>query len=170
MRTTVRNLVASLLLVSVSALAQGDGATLHNVALRDLGATAKGSGAHFNKDWPPIGTLNEGSRGGTIFDPFEGAIIDIRLVIPVEIKALEIVGLDYRGTRLPSGVDVFIEGEKVAHSGLPDIPGHPTRIDAEGHGQTIRLVACSMKYSGVFWSFYSWAGPDRGWWLRWSWL
>jgi len=116
-------------------------APLHDAALASLGATAKGSGAKFNRDWPAARVLSE-SKGGTIFDPFEGATIDIRLIMPVEIHAVEITGLDYQGTRQVSGVDLFIDNTKITHAELPDAPGTPTRIDIPPTtGQMIRLVA-----------------------------
>lgn len=127
----------------LSAQAQEAGEQLYNVAEAKLGATAKGTGSNFNKDWLPQKCLGEGRGVGTIFDPFPGATIDIRLVIPLEIEALELQGLDYRGTRLPKGVDIFIEGEKVASGELSDKPGEFTRIPAKGFGQDIRIVVTS---------------------------
>lgn len=140
MRTAIALSLTLALSVSTIAVAQQQDAELHNVALTTLGATAKGTGSNFNKDWPAIGTLRPGGGGGTIFDPFEGATIDIRLVIPVDIKAIEIDGLDYHGTRQVNGVDIYIEGKKITHADLPENPGKPNRIAVEGHGQHIRLV------------------------------
>jgi len=110
------------------------------VATTTLGAAAKGSGAHFNRDWPAINALKPGQRGGTIFDPFEGATIDIRLVMPVDIRGVELVGFDYHGTQQVSGVDIYIEGKKVEHADLAEMPGQPIHIPVEGFGQQIRLV------------------------------
>ena len=39
---------------------QPDETGLYNASLRELGATANGSGAPFNKDWPPDNTLVRG--------------------------------------------------------------------------------------------------------------
>ena len=39
----------------------------YNVSMTTLGATATGSGAHFNKDWPALNALRPGNGGGTIF-------------------------------------------------------------------------------------------------------
>lgn len=63
---------------------------LFNVSLLALGATAKGSGSKFNKDWPPNSTLITGlGRGGTMFGgPLKGGRVDIRMVVPVDIKAI----------------------------------------------------------------------------------
>lgn len=136
--------LCGLLLTLLPAQAQeAQEATLYNVAEATLGATAKGSGSNFNKDWLPQKTLGSGRGTGTIFDPFPGATIDIRLVIPVEIEAVELQGLDYRGTRLPKGVDVYIDGEKVGSGEMSDKPGEFTRIPAKGFGQEVRLVVTS---------------------------
>lgn len=118
-------------------------AGLHNVALIELGATAKGSGAPFNKDWPAINTMvAEGQRGGTIFGhPLTGGRVDIRLVIPVEIKAVEVVGLDYYGTEQVNGIDIYIDGKMVKHADLPETPGKPNRVPVEGKGQEVGIVA-----------------------------
>ena len=66
---------------------------LFNVSLTELGATAKGSGSPFNKDWPPNGTLVPGiGGGGTIFGaPLVGGRVDISLPIPVDIATIEVV-------------------------------------------------------------------------------
>ncbi|MBN2583379.1 MAG: heparinase II/III family protein [Planctomycetes bacterium] len=131
----------SLIAIMSSAVAQETGDGLYNVSLTTLGATAKGSGANFNKDWPAINALQPGDRGGgTIFNPFDKARIDIRLVVPVDIKAIEIVGLDYRGTKQVSGVDIYIEGKRVKHADLPEQPGKPFRVPVEGRGQHITLA------------------------------
>lgn len=118
---------------------------LYNVALLDLGATAKGTGSPFNKDWPPNNTLARGNNAGsgTLFGPpLKGGRVDVRLVIPVEIKAVEVMGLDYNGTALPSGVDVYVEGKLVGHADLPDTGGKFTRIelDAPVKGQMVGFV------------------------------
>lgn len=117
--------------------------TLHDAARPELGATAKGTNSSFNRDWPAGRALGGAKGSGTIFSPFEGATIDVRLVIPVEIAAVELTGLDYNGTRQVSGVDVFIDDKKVASSPLPETPGQPTRIAIPGSpvSQHVRLVA-----------------------------
>jgi len=117
---------------------------LHDAALPELGATAKGSNSKFNRDWSAGRALGvTKGRVGTIFSPFEGATLDIRLVIPVEIAAVEITGLDYANTRQVNGVDIFIEETKVVSSPLPNAPGQPTRIVIPGSltAQRIRIVA-----------------------------
>jgi len=114
-------------------------AQLFNVADSKLGATAKGSNSAFNKDWPPQKAITEVRSQGTIFNPFEGAVIDIRLVVPVDIESVEVAGLDYRGTKFPSGMEVYIEGKKVAQSDLPNSPDSVS-IPAKGFGQNIRLI------------------------------
>ena len=118
----------------------GAGQALYNVALTTLGATAKGTGVHFNKDWPPLNALRPGTGGGTIFNPYKGARIDIRLVIPVDIKAVEVVGLDYHGTKQVSGIDIFIEGKLIKHADLTEKPGQPIRIPVDGRGQHVTIV------------------------------
>jgi hypothetical protein len=118
---------------------------LYNAALLDLGATAKGSGSPFNKDWPPNNVLESGSNAGsgTMFGgPLKGGRVDIRLVIPVEIQAVEVLALDYNGTVQPNGVDVFVEGKQVKHADLPETPGKPFRIelDAPVKGQMVGFL------------------------------
>ena len=142
MRILMAAMMVAAMAIPAAAQAKGDGGGdgLYNVAVTTLGATAKGSGANFNKDWPAIGTLNPGQGGGTIFNPFKGARIDIRLVIPVEIKAVEIVGLDYNGTKQVSGVDIYIEDKLVTHAELPEQPGKPFRVAVEGKGQHVSIV------------------------------
>jgi len=114
---------------------------LHDAALPELGATAKGSKAVFNKDWPASRTLDPKQRAvGAIFSPFEGGTIDIRLVLPLEIKAVDVTAFNYRNNRTASGVTVFIDDKQVAESDLPDDPGKVTRIPVNGKGQNVRLV------------------------------
>jgi hypothetical protein len=136
-------LLRSLLLLSLiatcpSALLQAE--TLFDAALPELGATAKGSKAKFNKDWPAQNALSADKRTGSIFDPIEGGVIDIRLVMPVEIKAIDIAAFNYRNNRTANGVTVYFEGKQVAESDLPDEPGKVTRIPAVGKGQHVQLV------------------------------
>ena len=101
---------------------QPDSTGLYNAALLELGATARGTGAYFNKDWPPDNTLvRDKYNGGTIFDKagsLKGGRVDIRLLIPVDIKAVEVVGLDYHGTRQPKAMDIFVEGKRIEHADL----------------------------------------------------
>ena len=115
---------------------------LYNVALLSLGATAKGSGSPFNRDWPPNNTLVAGDgRGGTIFGgPLKGGRVDIRLIVPVEIKAIEVVGLDYYGTMQPKAVDLFVDGKLLKHAELPETPGKPIRIPLEAKGQIVGIL------------------------------
>jgi hypothetical protein len=115
---------------------------LINVALTTLGATAKGSGSPFNRDWPAISALlPPGQQGGTIFGgPLKGGRVDIRLVVPVDIKAVEVVGLDYHGTVQPSGIDVYVDGKFVKHADLPENPGKPQRTPLEARGQVVGIV------------------------------
>jgi hypothetical protein len=117
--------------------------TLYDAARPELGATAKGTNSNFNRDWPAGRALGVVRGSGTIFSPFDGATIDVRLVIPVPIAAVEITGLDYNGTRQVSGVDVFIDDKKITSAALPDAPGQPTRIAITGSpvSQHVRLVA-----------------------------
>ena len=123
---------------------QPDSTGLYNAALLDLGATARGSGAAFNKDWPPDNTMvRDKYDGGTIFDKggsLKGGRVDIRLLIPVDIKAIEVVGLDYHGTRQPKAIDIFVEGKLVEHADLADAPGQVQRIELEAHGQNVGIL------------------------------
>ena len=58
--------------------------------------------------------------------------MDIRLLIPVDIKAIEVAGLDYHGTRQPKAIDIFVEGKLVKHADLAEAPGQVQRIEAGG--------------------------------------
>ncbi|PTX99634.1 hypothetical protein DB346_17540 [Verrucomicrobia bacterium LW23] len=133
-------LISSVLLTQPPAARAED--PLFDAAQSNLGATARGSVAKFNRDWPASRALVPGKKGGTIFSPFEGGTIDVRLVMPVEIRAVEITGLDYGNTRQVNGVDIFIDGKKIKHVELPDTPGKPARFDVPATtGQYVRLVA-----------------------------
>ncbi len=113
-----------------------------NVALMELGATAKGSGAPFNKDWPPNNTLVPGTgRGGTLFgSPLIGGRVDISLIIPVDIVALEVIPLDYSGTVQPKTIDIFVDGKLAKQIDLPETPGKPIRIPLTAHGQKVGIL------------------------------
>ncbi len=145
-RTTAGILLTALLAALPAATpAPADDAGPQNVALTTLGATAKGSGAPFNKDWPAIRALRPGRRGGTIFGhPMEGGRVDIRLVVPVDIVALELIGLDYHGTRQPKAVDIHVEGEKVKHVELPERPGKPVRVALEARAQHLAVTVTDV--------------------------
>jgi hypothetical protein len=123
---------------------QADSSGLYNAALLELGATARGTGAAFNRDWPPDNTLvRDQYNGGTIFDKsgtLKGGRVDIRLLIPVDIKAIEVVGLDYHGTRQPKAIDIFVEGSPVHHADLADAPGQVQRIELEAHGRNVGIL------------------------------
>ena len=78
-------------------------------------------------------------NGGTIFDKagsLKGGRVDIRLLIPVDIKAVEVVGLDYHGTRQPKAMDIFVEGKLVEHADLPDAPGKSSASSWKPAGRT----------------------------------
>ena len=120
---------------------QPDSTGLYNAALLKLGATARGSGAYFNKDWPPDNALGGGV--GTIFDKggtLKGGRVDIRLLIPVDIKAIEVVGLDYHGTRQPKAVSIFVEGKRIKDVDLQDAPGKVQRIELDARGQNVGIL------------------------------
>jgi len=119
-----------------------DESGLYNVAQTSLGATAKGTGSPFNKDWPANNAIGpEGRRAGTIFGgPLKGGRVDIRLVIAVDIQAIEVVGLDYHGTMVPKAIDIFIDGKLTKHADLPETPGKPYRIPVAGRGQTVGIL------------------------------
>src|SRR5208282_1762502 len=81
---------------------------LQNVALIDLGATAKGFGPAVDRPWawPAKGALSSAPKGGGMMfgvlpDGTKGGRIDIHLILPVDIKAVEVVPLDYHGSLQP---------------------------------------------------------------------
>jgi hypothetical protein len=131
----------------VPAADQPDSTGLYNAALLELGATAKGSGAPINKDWPPDETLQTGmGRGGTMIgSPLKGGRVDIRLIIPVDIKAIEVIPLEYYGyTQQPKAIDIFIEGKLLKHAELEHNPGKPQRIELEAQGQNVGILVTDV--------------------------
>ncbi|MBC8096518.1 MAG: hypothetical protein H7Y43_11970, partial [Akkermansiaceae bacterium] len=120
----------------------GEEPKLHNVSTMELGATAKGSGAPINKDWPPNNALKAGTgRGGTMMgSPLKGARMDIRMIVPVDIKALEVIALDYNGTQQPKAIDIFVDGKMVKHADLEEKVGQPIRVPLEAHGQVVGIL------------------------------
>ena len=115
---------------------------LYNVSLIELGATAKGSGVPINKDWPPNNTLQAGTgRGGTMMGhPLKGGRVDIHLIMPVDIKGLELIALDYGGTLQPKAIDIFVDGQMVKHAELEEKPGQPINIPLDAKGQNVGVL------------------------------
>jgi len=117
---------------------------LYNAAQTDLGASASGSGAPFNKDWPAIGAISpEGGKdhGTMIGNPMLKARVDIKLAAAVDIKAIETVGLDYHGTEQPKAIDIYVDGKMVKHAELPETPAQAVRTQLDPiKGQTVSVV------------------------------
>lgn len=113
-----------------------------NVSLVELGATAQGNGAPFNKDWPPSNALVPGlGRGGTMFGaPMTGGRVDISLIVPCDIVAVELVPLDYGGTRQAKSVDILFDGKPAGQAELPEAPGKPVRIPLVGRASQVSIV------------------------------
>ncbi len=140
---------------------------LLNVALTELGATATGSGAPFNKDWPANNAMGpeKGKARGTLFgSPMTGGRVDIKLIKAVEIKAIETTGLDYNGTRQAAAIDIFVDGKLVKQAQLADNPGKPVRVDLDAKGREIAIVVTDVhplrtKKDGT-------PGPNYGGWKR----
>ena len=161
-------IVSILLLAALRAVAvepaPADG--LFNVSLTQLGATAKGSGSSFNTDWPPNNALVPGlGGGGTVFGgPLKGGRVDISLLIPVDIAAIEVVPLDYYGTVQPKAIDIFVDGQLVKQADLPETPGKPIRIPLTARGQKVGILVTAdypirTRADGK-------KGPDYGGWSR----
>ena len=122
-------------------------AGLQNVALIDLGATAKNTIGSFNKDWPANLTLQSAPYGGgtLIGGPLNGGRVDIHTIVPVDIKAIEVVPLDYHGVQQPKAIDIYIDGNVVQKDvPLPHDPGTPYRIPLEAHGQNIGILVTDV--------------------------
>jgi hypothetical protein len=118
-----------------------DSTGLYNAALLELGATARGSGGPFNKDWPPNDTLGPGTDGGTLIgEPMTGARVDIRLIVPVDIKAIEVLPLDWHFTRQPKSIDIYVDDKRVKQADLEEKPGQAQRIACEARGQNVGIV------------------------------
>jgi hypothetical protein len=111
-----------------------DAPQLQNAARADLGATAKGTGAPFNRDWPAANAL--GGRGTIFGAPMTGATIDVRTVVPVDVEAVEIVPLDYHLSRLVKAVEISVDGTAKGRFELPN-ETKPTRIPLQARGQTV---------------------------------
>jgi len=67
-----------------------------------------------------------------------GAVIDVRMVVPVEIAEIEIVPLDYHLTRLAKTLVISVDGEEKGRMELPNEPV-PTRIPLKAQGQIVTL-------------------------------
>ncbi len=116
---------------------------LFNVALTDLGANASGSGVPFNKDWPAINAIQpiKSNARGTLFGhPLIGARIEIKLVKPVKIAAIETTGLDYNGTQQPKAIEIHVDGKLIKKAELADTPGKPVRTDIDATGRTVVIL------------------------------
>ena len=113
-----------------------------SVALRELGATAKMSGVPGNKDWPANNTLQGTPTGSGVImgGPLKGGRVDIRIIIPVDITAIEVIPLEYHGTVQPKAIDIFVEDKLVKHEELPHSPGKPIRIPLQAHGQRVGIL------------------------------
>lgn len=144
-----------------------DEAGLYNVALTSLGATANASGSPVNKDWPGALSIQEEEARprGTLFgNPMLKGRIDIRLAMPVPIKAIETVGLDYNGTRQPKAIDILVDDKLVKHVDLPEQPGETIRTPIDATGQVVSVVITDQydvrkKKDGT-------DGPNYGGWQR----
>ncbi len=117
---------------------------MYNVAQTSLGASATGSGAPFNKDWPADNAISpeDKSKNGTMFgSPMVGGRVDIHLAVPVDIKGIETTGLDYHGTKQVKAIDIYIDDKLAKHADLPETPGELVRIPLDGKGQVVSIVA-----------------------------
>jgi len=144
MKSRLAALCGLLLVVLPAAQAQEAQPELYNVADAKYGATAKGSNAKFNKDWLPQKALGGGRQPGAIFDPLEKGTIDIRLVIPMEIEAVSIQGLNRGNISLPKDVDIYIDDKKVGSGQVSDDHKATVTIPAKGFGQHVRLQFTSQ--------------------------
>ena len=114
---------------SASAQAQQDGeaaAPLYNIATANLGATAKSSGAHFNRDWPASEVLNPPGRGGALFGSSEtlvGGRVDIMPILPADIEAIAVQQLNWNNVRSPKTIKIYINGIETATQEIPLQPG-----------------------------------------------
>lgn len=126
--------------------ARAEEPVLYNVSLLELGATATGGGVPINKNWQPNGVLQaKPGRGGVMMgSPLTGARIDIHIIVPVDIKALEVIGLDYSGTQQAKAIDIFLDGKMVKHADLEEQPGKPQSIPLEGHAQSVGILVTDV--------------------------
>ena len=145
-RIGLRLLSAGLVLAMATSLLAQSGdpkAGLHSVGLTTLGATAKGSGAPWNKDWPAQNALlpGHGRPLGAMFGaPMTGARLDIRLVVPVDIKGIEVFPLNYNGTRQISEIEIHVEGEKIQTVAVPHALGKGHFFPLDAKGQNVSIV------------------------------
>ncbi len=159
-------LAAAAAAMAVAAAPAAGAGELHNVSLRSLGAKAAGSGAPFNKDWPPANALAEGiGGGGTLFGrPMVGARVDITLLIPVDIAALEVVPLDYHGTQQPKAIDIFVDDKLAKQAELPETPGKPIRVPLAARGRRVGILVTAVHPRRTLADGRQ--GPDYGGWAR----
>ena len=148
---TMRSLAGVLSVMFMAAMAVGQTTEakppkLYNAALTELGASAKGTGAPFNRDWPANGALAAGEgRGGTIFGaPMTGGRVDIHLIIPVDVKAVEVIQLKYYNTQIPKAIDIFVEGKLVKHVELANKPNEAQRVELETRGQNVGILVTDV--------------------------
>ena len=150
LRWNARNLVLAALLSAISFF-QGAitarAADLVNVSLIELGATAKGTGPACDRPWAwsASGALSSAPKGGGMMfgvppDGIKGGRIDIRLIVPVDIAAIEVVPLDYHGSIQPKAIDISIDGKLLKHAELENKPEQPVRIPVEAHGQLVSVL------------------------------
>jgi len=146
MRKLMRTMTIAAAMLSLSVAANGQNeddnpkAGLHSVATTNLGATAKGSGAPWNKNWPAINALlpGHGRPFGALFGaPMTGALLEIRTVVPVDIKGIELFPLKYRGTRQISEAEIYVEGKLIKTVELPHAPGEGHFFPLDARGQNI---------------------------------
>ncbi len=126
-------------LLSLFALLPLQAQELTNIASASLGATAKGTKAKFNKDWPAQKMLGTGRGAGSIFSPFEGATIDLRFVMPVDVESVEVGPNKRYNMKYPSGIEIYVDGKKIAESEMP-ASGERIKVPVKVHTQTMRLV------------------------------
>lgn len=156
----MRNLWMRLVALAL-ALAAGAGAAEaeFNVALLELGASGKVSGCGFNRDWPVDRALSaqEGVDrrtgkptydGGLMLNaPMAGARIDVALLRPVPVHAVELIGLDYHSTRLAKKVDVLLDGKPVRQGvPLPERAGEPTRVEFPETSAAVVTIVVTEAY------------------------
>ena len=129
---------------AVIGIVAGARAELTNAALADLGATATGRGAPFNRQWPASGTIQDDAdrrpRGGTIFGvPMEGGTVDIELITPCDIERIDLMQLDYHETMNVKKVELAVDGRVVKTVELEEKPVEFQEIPLKSRGQRVSV-------------------------------
>ena len=89
-------------------------ASEYSVALDTLGATGRLTKGSHNRDWPVVKALAVSDHGSGLLlnAPMDSAFVEVQLLVPVPITAVEISLID-RNWRFIRTVDIYVDGKLV---------------------------------------------------------